>query len=55
MAGQSHRAMMLRLAVDMGLFDALAKRAGVADVAQLAEDIAADELLVCTSSFFRDD
>lgn len=40
--------MVLRLAVDLGLFDAIAQQGGTATTAQLAEATGGDELLVCT-------
>ncbi|RAK82263.1 S-adenosyl-L-methionine-dependent methyltransferase [Aspergillus fijiensis CBS 313.89] len=42
----SHQAMVLRLAVDLGLFDAIAQQGGTATTAQLAEATGGDELLV---------
>ncbi|PYI29530.1 sterigmatocystin 8-O-methyltransferase precursor [Aspergillus indologenus CBS 114.80] len=42
----SHQAMVLRLAVDLGLFDAIAQQGGTATTAQLAESTGGDELLV---------
>ncbi|OJK02211.1 hypothetical protein ASPACDRAFT_114923 [Aspergillus aculeatus ATCC 16872] len=42
----SHQAMVLRLAVDLGLFDAIAQQGGTATTAQLAKSTGGDELLV---------
>ncbi|PYH92920.1 sterigmatocystin 8-O-methyltransferase precursor [Aspergillus ellipticus CBS 707.79] len=48
----SHRAMVLRLAVDMKLFDVIAQNGGVATVSQLAEMTGADEVLIARIARF---
>ncbi|RAL13253.1 S-adenosyl-L-methionine-dependent methyltransferase [Aspergillus homomorphus CBS 101889] len=42
----SHQAMVLRLAVDLGLFDAITREGGTATTAQLAKTTGGDETLV---------
>ncbi|PWY70901.1 S-adenosyl-L-methionine-dependent methyltransferase [Aspergillus heteromorphus CBS 117.55] len=48
----SHRAMLLRLAVDMKLFDAIAELGGVATTAQMAKRVDADGVLVARVARF---